>query len=64
MHPKFKHWLLNHKDKVKVLRYDETITYTLLKSSVITVIGANHTYHFNNLFDYLNIKLGRNKNIL
>ena len=41
----FKQWLLNHKDKTKVIRYDETITYTLLKSSLVTVIGANHTYH-------------------
>ena len=50
MHPKFKYWLLNHKNKAKVIRYDETITdetitYTLLKSSLITVIGANNTYH-------------------
>jgi hypothetical protein len=45
MHPKFKYWLLNHKDKVKAIKYDETITYTLLKSSLIAVIGANHTYH-------------------
>jgi hypothetical protein len=39
----FMNWVINN--KVKVIKYDETITYTLLKSSLVTVIGANHTYH-------------------
>ena len=43
MHPEFKNWMMEN--KAKVIKYDETITYTLLKSSLVTVIGANHTYH-------------------
>jgi hypothetical protein len=39
----FMNWVINN--KVEVIKYDETITYTLLKSSLVTVIGANHTYH-------------------
>ncbi len=37
-------WVINN--KIEVIKYDmETITYTLLKSSLVTVIGANYTYN-------------------
>lgn len=39
----FMNWVINN--KIEVIKHDETITYTLLKSSLVTVIGANHTYH-------------------
>ena len=36
-------WVINN--KIEVIKYDKTITYTLLKSSLVTVIGANYTYN-------------------
>jgi hypothetical protein len=39
----FMNWMMSN--KIEVIKYDETITQTLLKSSLVTVIGANHTYH-------------------
>lgn len=39
----FMNWVMEN--EVEVIQYDTIITYTLLKSSLVTVIRANHTYH-------------------